>query len=265
MAYALAVNDPNEAYLRAGVVPPLYTAALVEPAVHATARRSIDPGAIRDARGGVHGEHDAFFLGPVHPGTVVQWTVWAHNARQTPAGVLVTLRILVSDLAGKPLVEHFWSSMHVGGIVDHDVGPDLAGHRFPEDARAHPVGGQVIPVAGDQTFRYAGASGDRVAHSTDDRAAREEGYPGKIVQGLCTLAMCGGAVVNLAAAGDPGRLRRLAGRFSSPMFPRRDLRVELYEAGPTADGGRAVAFEASSEGVAVIRHGRAEVAPVGWS
>jgi hypothetical protein len=71
--------------------------------------------------------------------------------------------------------------------------------------------------------------------------------------------MCSGAVVKVGADGDPTRLRRLACRFSSPVFPREELTVDVYDAGETAGGGRALAFEASSAGAMVIKHGRAEL------
>jgi hypothetical protein len=176
--------------------------------------------------------------------------------------VVVTLRIVVTDADGTTLVEHYWSSIHLGGTIEADVGPPVVDHTFPEATRSHPFGQLSLDVAIDQTFRYAGASSDHVPHSMDDEAAKLEGYPGKILQGLCTFAMCSGAVVQLGADGDPSRLRRLAGRFSAPMFPRRQLAVNLYDAGPADDGGRTLAFEAVSNGVTVIKHGRAELRPV---
>ena len=95
----------------------------------------------------------------------------------------------------------------------------------------------------------------------DDEAARRAGFPSKFLQGLCTFAMCSGAVVKIAADGDPARVRRLACRFASPVFPRSELVVELYDAGTTEDGELScVAFEASSAGETVIKHGRAEIA-----
>jgi acyl dehydratase len=261
LAYALATNEPNDIYLGGGAVPPLFTASLIRPAFGDAARRSVDPGAITGARGDVHGGHDIYFANPVRPGMAVHWRVTTHSAKQTPAGVMVIQRILVSDAQGVPLVEHFWTSFHIGGIVREDLGPDLAAHLFPAEARQRPLGVHTVELTADQTFRYAGASGDRVDHSVDDEAARREGFPGKIVQGLCTFAMCSGAVVHIGTDGDPRTLRRLVGRFSSSMFPRQRLTVAVYDAGRTEDGGRALAFEATSNGVTVIKHGRAELRP----
>ena len=261
IAYALATNDPNPVYQEGGAVPPLYTVSLILPAYLQAGQKTVDPGAIVGVTGGVHGEHDVYFHEPARPGDEVEWSATAHCAKQTPAGAMVTHRILVSDRQGRPLVEHYWSTLYIGGKIAADLGPELADHTFPEEARRHPIGSHTFEIAGDQTFRYAGASTDHAPIHIDDEAARANGFPSKFLQGLCTFAMCSGAVVRLGADGDPDRLRRMAGRFSSPVFPRHELTVDVYDAGSTEDGGRALAFEASSQGAKVIRHGRAEIRP----
>jgi len=260
VAFAAATNDTNEVYLRGEAVPPLFTVSLVRPAMAGAVDGSVDPGAIKGARAhNVHAEHDLYLWNPVVPGMAVQWELSTYAARQTPAGVIVTQRALVTDVEGIALVEHFWSTIHPGGTIDADLGPALADHRFPEAARDRLLGTRIFDIARDQTFRFAGVSGDHVPHAMDDEEARREGYSGKIVQGLCTLAMCGSAAVSVGAGGDPFRLRRLSARFSAPMYPRQQLAVAVCDAGRTGEGGRALAFEATSNGVTCIRHGRAEL------
>src|SRR5262249_38306351 len=138
---------------------------------------------------------------------------------------------------------------------------DLADHTFPEAARANPIDTYEFAVAADQSFRYAGASGDRSPMHVNDEAARRAGFPSKFLQGLCTFAMTSGAVVKRGADGEVARLRRLATRFSSPVFPHHDLTVALYDAGTNAAGNRVLAFEATSDGQIVLKHGLAEVSP----
>jgi acyl dehydratase len=191
----------------------------------------------------------------------LQWSAEFYGAKQTRGGVLSAHRFLVSDGDGAPLVEHYWSNFHIGGRIDADLGSPLPEHTFPVAARGRPAGSQTLTVDRDQAFRYAGVSGDHAGHALDDEIARREGYPSKILQGMCTFGMCSGAVVNVAADGDPDRLRRLAGRFSAPAFPRQELVVELYDAGRTEEGGRALAFEARQGEVIVIKHGRVELLP----
>jgi acyl dehydratase len=257
-AYALATNDPNPVYAEGRAVPPLYTVSLALPALLEGTSGAADPGAIRGMRGGVHGEHDVFFHQRTQAGMALRWTSVTHSASVTGAGTMVTQRIVLSDTEDVPVVEHLWSTLYLGGTIDGPLGPPLPDHTFPDDARARRLGSHEFEVTGDQTFRYAGASTDHGPVHIDDEAARRVGFPSKFLQGLCTLAMCSGAVVKVAAGGDPHSLRRLAGRFAAPVFPRSTLTVDVFDAGSTDNGSRAVAFEAHAGGAIVVKHGRAE-------
>jgi acyl dehydratase len=208
----------------------------------------------------VHGEHDTHILGPVRPGMDLQWQSSLHCVHNTRGGVIETRRTVVYDREGSPLVEHLWSNFSVKGHVEEEIGPDKPDHTFPVPARDRPAGSKFLPVDRDQGFRYAGVSGDRVGHAIDDEIARSEGYPGKILQGLCTFGLCSSALVELAAGGDPRRVRRLACRFSKPTFPARDLEVRLFDIGLIEGDSRAYAFEAHQENRTVVTHGRVEVA-----
>jgi acyl dehydratase len=260
VAFALATNDPNDIYLTGVVVPPIFTSALIQPAFAEAAERSVDPGAISGYSATVQAEHDVYFRAPIHPGASIKWQATTRSVRQTPAGVLLTQQILVTDDDQSPLVEHLWSTIYVGGKIEEELGPDLPGHAFPDGAHSLPLGGYEFDIAADQSFRYGGVSGDRVPHSIDDVAAQADGFPGKIVQGQCIFAMCSGAVVRIFADGEPRRLLRLAGRFSSPVFPRQQLAIDFYDAG-TRHGNRILAFEARSGGATVMKHGLAELQP----
>lgn len=259
LAYARATNDPNLVYEEGRAVPPLYTVSLVLVARHASESSSVPLSAIEGVRGGVHGLHDVIVHRPLAPGVDVSWRATCHSVQPNPAGVLVAQRIVLSDAAG-PAVEHFWTTLYLGGSIPEPLGPPLRDHTFPEPARQRPVGNHVFTIERDQAFRYGGASGDRAPMHLDDAAARQAGFPSKFMQGLCTFAMCSGAVVRVAANGDPNRIRRLAGRFSSPVFPGNELEVTVYEIGPSEDGTEAYAFEATSGGATVVKHGRADVA-----
>jgi acyl dehydratase len=266
IAYARAVDDPNPPHVEGAVAPPLYTVALIFQTWGVANLAMLDEGAIVNRRAGVHAEHDVVFHAPLVPGTPVQWTSTGYCVKPTPAGPFNTVHTVIADADGAPLVEHWWSSLHIGGsIAPHldaaGYGPDLADHAFPEAARANPVGTYTFAVAADQSFRYAGASGDRSPMHVNDEAAQRAGFPSKFLQGLCTFAMTSGAVVKLGADGDVARLRRLATRFSSPVFPHHELTVALYEAGTNDAGNRVLAFEAASNGQTVLKHGLAEIAP----
>ena len=259
LAYALATNDPNPLCNSGQVVSPLYTATLVVNGFRSTMSRAVPSGAITGTKASVHGMHDVHYFAPVVPGSKVICTGRHYAVRQTGAGVAITTELDVLDLDHQLLVRHYWTGMDVGAKVDGEFGEAPPEHLFPDSARAKPIGSYVMDITADQAFRYGGASGDRNDHAINDEAARAEGFPSKIVQGLCTFAMCSGAVLKLVGDGDPARLTRLAGRFSSPVFPRQQLKVDLFDAGVSSDGRQLVAFEAASNGITVVKHGRAEL------
>jgi acyl dehydratase len=258
-AYALATNDPNPAYLEGDAVPPVFTVSMILPLFLDAMVDCTPPGAITGATGGVHGQHDLYLHEPVRPGVTLRAVAEGWAAGMTPAGARVSIRIqLFDDERDVLCVEHFWTTLHIKGQVE-PAGPAFPEHDFPDAARDRPLGTLTVPLTADQTYRYAGASFDHAWIHMDDVAAQEIGMPRKIMQGLSTFAMCSQAVVQHGAGGDPTRLRRLAARFTAPAFPGEDLVVNTFDAGTTASGRTAVAFEAHCLGRTSIRHGWAEL------
>jgi 3-hydroxybutyryl-CoA dehydratase len=62
---------------------------------------------------------------------------------------------------------------------------------------------------------YAAASGDFNPIHIDPAIGRLAGYQGVILQGMCTFAWLADACA--AYVGDPGRVRRVAARFTKPV------------------------------------------------
>ena len=259
-AFARATNDDNDRYVRGDAVPPLFTAQFVLGAqIFAVPTATPEP-EIFGPPFSLHGEHDVFFHSPVLPGMDLHIEKDFVGAQQKASGVVSVSRFLFSDADGVPLVEHYWTNFYVGGTIAADLGDPPPDHTFADEARRHPVGRATVRVDRDQAYRYAGVSHDHAPHAIDEAAAAREGYPAKILQGLCTFSLCSAALVDLVADGDPHRLRRLAGRFAAPAVAGRDFAVDVYDAGTTAGGDRSLAFEAIQDGVVVIQHGRVDVA-----
>ena len=105
-----------------------------------------------------------------------------------------------------------------GIVAEESIGERAPDHRLTEDG-ADPLAEITYRVAEDQTDRYAAASGDHFAIHLDDDFARAVGLPGRIVHGLCTMAFAARAVLEAAGVDDPRRVRRVAVRFSAPLFP----------------------------------------------
>ena len=256
IAYAAATNDDNPAYLSGALAPPVFG---VVPTWEAMSAALTDVVPVEAFPMIVHGEHDMHFHRPLVPGTALCTTAEAFSIRVGRSGTRYTMR--VRSTAGderEPLLEQY-CTMFIRGMSDGVAsGPDKPDHAFPRQARSQPAGTFVVHVDDDQTFRYREASGDDNAIHVDDAVARAVGLPGIIVHGLCTMAMTSQAVVKTVTGGDPARLRRLAVRFSRPVFPGNDVTTTLFDAGPEGDH-HVYAFEAHSAGELVISNGRAEI------
>jgi hypothetical protein len=259
-AFALSYSDPNPCYSERTAVPPVYAVTHLLRGLHAANQGAEDPGAVTGTTGGVHAQHDIYFHNKMPIDAPIKWTASVHSYTQTKAGVLSAIQFMVTDPDGLPLVEHFWTSMRINGQIKADLGPGLAPHTFPDGAREKPIGSFNYDIPFDQSFRYAGASHDHAPMHINDHHAQRMGFPSKFLQGLCTFSICSGAVVKIGADGDPDRLRRLAGRFSSPVFPNNEIDVNLFDGGRNDAGNRIVAFEALSAGAPVMKHGWAEIA-----
>ena len=258
-AYAEATNDRNPAYEDGRYAPPVFGVVPTWDALTA-ALDGLIPDDLRPML--LHLEQDMHFHQALVPGMLLVTEAEGHSVRVARSGTRVTARVLSEDDAGRPVLEQF-STMFVRGMSGgEDWGPDAPDHSFPESARSRLVAETTRHVDPDQTFRYRDASGDTNPIHVDDDFARSVKLPGIILHGLCTMAICGAAVLDRVADGDPRRLARLAVRFSRPVFPGSDLTVSLYDAGPAADAAdrrRSFAFEAASGGKLVVRDGRAEV------
>ena len=266
-AYAAATNDDNPLYESGAFAPPVFGVVPTWPVMVEAMGRLVPPEALLQI---VHGQQDMWFHRPLVPGLtlVTRGQPWA--VRVSGTGTRATIRLRSDDEAdGRPVLEQY-VTIFVRGVSDGEsAGPDTPDHAFPREARSRLVGEHKVHVDDDQTFRYRDASGDTMPIHTDDEVARSVGLPGIIAHGLCTMAMCSQAVLRTVADGDPARLRRLAVRFSKPVFPGDDVVTSVYDAGEVPATGpgagdddrprRTYAFEAATANGRVVKDGRSEV------
>lgn len=250
-AYARATNDLRPVYESGALAPPIFG---VVPTWDATMNVLGDVVPDDFMAKVLHLEQDMHFHQPLIPGMLIGGEATIYSIRTSAAGARITILTTSHDGSGAPVIEQY-GTLFIRGLTGlGSDGPDKPPHSFPAEARDRPVRTVTLDVDADQPYRYRDASGDTNRIHVDDEFARAVGLPGVILHGLCTMAMCGSAVVDTVAGGDPARLRRLAVRFSKPVLPGDQLEVSMYEAGHGS-----YAFEATSGAERVIREGRAEV------
>lgn len=259
LAFAAATNDDNPRYRSGACLPPVFA---VVPAWACLTEALADVLPAGAAAMIVHSEHDLRLTGRLVAGQRLTTRAEAFSLRPGRSGTRCTIR-LVSEgpTIGGPVVEQY-VTMFVRSMTGGDpAGPDVPDHGFPSSARDRLVGTHAVAVDLDQTQRYAAVSGDHNPIHLDDVAARQVGLAGRIVHGLCSMAMAGSSVIALVAGGDPARLRRLALRFSDVVSPGDVLMTSIYDMGPEAAESdlRSYAFESHCSGRLVLSHGRAEV------
>jgi acyl dehydratase len=258
-AFALAINDDNPLYRDGRAVPPTYPVVPVFDAMRSLGQ--LPPEATAGGRGGGHGEHDLYIRRPISPGMALHTTADRYAVVVSKAGMNVFTRLMSVDDDGQLVIEQYWSSIMTGEATGGNQGGEMPDHTFPEQARSRKVGTMSIPTTHDQTFRYAGASGDRSSIHVSDQAAIRGGRPRKFNQGALSLGIASRALVALTAGGEPGRIKRIAVRFSRYAYPGDDIDVSVYDVGPTSDGVHAYAFEVASVGNTVLKNGWVEVTP----
>ena len=250
--YAAATNDPSPSAQAGTAVPPIAIVTQIWDAVMA-GREEIMVAVEQTATGGVHGEHDVVLHRPVVPGEDLQTFVSGWSARPVGRNALLTLRYETFDARDHLIAEQWWTTVYLGTTCA-PAGPDAPDHRFPDEARTHPVAVYDVATDDQMPHRYAEVSGDWSAHHFEVEAARQSGFDRPFLHGLCTMALCAQGVVATVAGGDPDRIRRVAVRFATPTPVGEDVAVSIFDAG---EGG--FAFEASAAGTLVIAHGRAEL------
>ncbi len=252
-AYAAATDDTAPAATAGLVAPPVFAIVPVWEAI-APASRAV--ASERARRRVLHYAQDILLHRPLTAGMRVVSCATPVALLEHPKGTQLVIRTETRLESGEPVNEQYVTEFFRGVFAGTSRGDRPPDHRRVGVQEGDPLAEISYPVAHDQPERYAAASGDRLEIHLDEAAARAVGLPGRILHGLCTMAFAGRAVLEAAGSDDPGAVRRLAARFSAPLLPGGKLTTRIWR---LADG-LTYAFEAvDAEGVAVIRHGLAEL------
>jgi acyl dehydratase len=259
--YARACNEDNPRYfdpaVPGGIVASPMFAAVVTwiPVISVMT----DPQLRADLLRLLHTAQDMEFLAPIRPGDTISATARISSIETVAGGEALTLELDASN-QHRQRVNHALFTALIRGRRYPPTTAEARSAPATDPSRGAPLAVIRQTLDRDQTFRYAEASGDRNPIHVDDNVARMAGLPGIVVHGLCTMAFACRAVVDNLCGADPMRLKRLAVRFSRPVFPGESITTSIWQG--AADQARPTySFETtSSEGLAVIRDGIAVVA-----
>ncbi len=113
----------------------------------------------------------------------------------------------------------------------------------PEIPDREPDSRTPLPTREDQALLYR-LSGDRNPLHSDPWAARElAGFAKPILHGLCTYGVAGRVLVSELGGGDASKIKAIAARFTSPVFPGETLITSIWR---TGDGQAVFRTEASN-------------------
>lgn len=200
----------------------------------------------------VHYEQDIVLHRPLDAGIALVSRARPLALLPRPNGTSLVIKIETRGEDGALVNEQYVTEFFRGIEAGEGVGERAPDHRLQADGE--PLAAITYRVADDQTVRYAAASGDDFAIHLDDDFARQVGLPGRIVHGLCTMALAGRAVLEAAGTDDPRAVLRIAVRFSAPLFPGESVTTRVWE----VEG--AFGFEsANAQGTAVLKDGRLEL------
>ncbi len=202
----------------------------------------------------VHYEHDIVVHRPLEPGITVVSFATPVALLPRPNGTSLVIRVETQTEDGTPVNEQYVTEFFRGIEADESVGDRAPEHRLEQDGVA-PLAEVQYRVSEDQPDRYAAASGDDFAIHLDDDFARAVGLPGRIVHGLCTMAFAARAVLEAAEVDDPRRVRRVAVRFSAPLFPGDTVTTQVWR----TDGGYGF-VSLNGDGAPVLKDGLLELA-----
>jgi acyl dehydratase len=200
----------------------------------------------------VHYEQDIVLHRPLDAGMALVSRATPVALLPRPNGTSLVIKTETRGADGGLVNEQYVTEFFRGIEADEGIGERAPDHRLQVDGE--PLAAITYRIDEDQTIRYAAASGDDFAIHLDDDFARQVGLPGRIVHGLCTMALAGRAVLEAAGIVDPRAVLRIAVRFSAPLLPGESVTTRVWE----VDG--AFGFESANEqGRTVLKDGRLEL------
>lgn len=221
----------------------------------------------RDARTGidgtriVHGEQDVRILRPLPPAATLharaRVTGLADKGPGRGAIVEVTRDILSPQDELLAQVRHVSFCRGDGGFSEGAVLAPWAPHALPAVPDRAPDQALDLTTLPQSALLYR-LCGDLNPLHVDPQLALSLGFHAPILHGLCSYGMATRAVLQACCGMDAGRLRRMAVRFSAPVFPGETISFHIWHAG---DGAAHLQARVATRDAVVLNNGWFEYEP----
>jgi len=134
-------------------------------------------------------------------------------------------------------------------------GPNGAGLPLHETPDRSPDASCDLEIRKDQALLYR-LNGDRNPLHADPQMAIRVGFPVPILHGLCTYGTAGYAILKTMLDYEPGQVRGMDVRFSSPVFPGETITTDMWK------DGSVISFECrvKDRDVTVLKNGKMTLA-----
>lgn len=200
----------------------------------------------------VHGQQSLKSYAAVSHSEAMNIEMTIANITDTPAGELLLVRTKGSA-EGRLILEAETGFIVRGERPRSDGKTKRERYALPE----YDAGNEVtflINTAKGQELKYAEVSNDTNPIHTSTLFARAAGLPGRILHGVCVIAMCTNTLIDGVAGRDILKFREVSGRFSYPVIPGDTLTLTGYRT--ELNGLHAVKFNVySGSGKTVINKG----------
>ncbi|PMS36740.1 acyl dehydratase [Trinickia symbiotica] len=222
---------------------------------------------MRDPRTGidyvklVHGEQDVRFLRPMPVAATIVSKTRVSRITDKGAGkgaIVELLRDIIDASNGDRLAEVRQVSFlrGDGGFSAESGASDPPPEALPAVPESAPDADYVFSTGAHAALIYR-LSGDVNPLHADPEVASKAGFSRPILHGLATYGMAGYAAIRMFAANDAARLKRLALRLTSPVYPGEDVRFQFWRESDTRLHLRA---RVDARDVVVLNNGIVEIA-----
>ncbi len=221
LAYARATRDNNPLYkIDNPVLPPFFITRLMWKSVlKIITHKKLKLNLLRM----VHAEQEIHWFKPVTMLDELDLKLEIQHIRESRAGEILDLSVKIYA-NGEKAIEA------VSGILVRFSNP-AAKIKIVSQKRGVIFLEVDIHTDKKQQLEYASISNDRNFIHTSRLIARLAGLPGRILHGICVMAMICSALTEKLLNNEPAHLKYMQTRFSYPVIPGEKLKLVCYKSG----------------------------------